>query len=84
MGSRMVAFTDWFARNRSRIGWLLSSAYVAVSQVDPALLAAHPRLSGYAAIAIGLITGAGAFKSDQYQRDKQDAQDLATYIKRLD
>jgi hypothetical protein len=67
----MGALIDFFARNRARIGGALSTIYVAISQIDPQLLAAHPKISGYAAIAIGLILGSGAFKSDSYQRDIQ-------------
>jgi hypothetical protein len=67
----MGKIADYLARNRARLGVFLSSIYALVSTVDPALIATYPRVSGYVAGVIGLILGAGAFKSDGYQRDVQ-------------
>jgi hypothetical protein len=66
----MGRFYDWFARNRARIGFGFLVA-IGVAQADP-LVRDHPRASLGLAMVAAYIRAAGAHKSDEYQRDKQD------------
>lgn len=67
----MGRLLDWFARNRTSIGGILSSIYVGVTQIDPALVAANPRTFAYIALGLGILFGGGLFKSDSFQRREQ-------------
>jgi hypothetical protein len=72
MFARLNAAYDWFKRNRAKVGGALSTVLGAVATVDPQLVAAYPRVAAYLALVIGALTGAGAWKSDSHQKQKQE------------
>ncbi len=74
MLARLDAAVDWFKRHRRDVGSALGTVYAAVAAVDPQLIVSYPRASAYIALAIGALAGAGAFKSDSYQKQKQDVE----------
>lgn len=67
----MIQAFDWFARNRAKIGGIVSTIFAGIVSIDPALVAAYPRSFAYAALLFGLLFGSGQFKSDSYHREQQ-------------
>ncbi len=72
MLARLDAAIDWFKRHRGDVGAALGTIYGAIALVDPQLIAAYPRVAAYVALAVGALGGAGLFKSDSYQKQKQE------------